>query len=126
MYLILKTIISAIILVIVSEIAKNSSFLAAFIISIPLTSLLAFIWLYWDTKDAQKVIDLSYGTIVMTIPSFTFFIILPLMLKLKQNFILSIIVSIASTSIIYLLFIFILLKILFLFSIGFFLYNFNS
>jgi len=110
MYLILKTIISAIILVIVSEIAKKSSFLAAFIISIPLTSLLAFIWLYWDTKDAQKVIDLSYGTIVMTIPSFTFFIILPLMLKLKQNFILSIIVSIASTSIIYLLFIYILKK----------------
>ena len=58
----------------VSEIAKKSSFLAAIIISIPLTSLLAFIWLYWDTKDIQKVVDLSYGTIVMTIPSFFFFI----------------------------------------------------
>tara|TARA_Y100001970_G_C13784338_1_gene626995 strand:- start:222 stop:575 length:354 start_codon:yes stop_codon:yes gene_type:complete len=110
MYLILKTIISAIIIVIVSEIAKKSSFLAAIIISIPLTSLLAFIWLYWDTKDTQKVIDLSYGTIVMTIPSFAFFLIFPLMIKIKYNFIFSIIVSIISTSILYLIFIYILKK----------------
>ena len=110
MYLIFKTIISAIIIVIVSEIAKKSSFLAAIIVSIPLTSLLAFIWLYWDTRDSQKVIDLSYGTIIMTIPSFTFFIIFPLMIKLKQNFFFSLIISIISTSIIYLIFIYILKK----------------
>ena len=110
MYLIFKTVISAIIIVIVSEIAKKSSFLAAIIISIPLTSLLAFIWLYWDTKDTQKVVDLSYGTIVMTIPSFFFFIIFPIMIKLKQNFIFSLIISIISTSIIYLIFIYILKK----------------
>lgn len=109
-YFFIKTILSAIIIVIVSEVAKRSSWLAAIIVSIPLTSLLAFIWLYWDTKDSQKVIDLSYGTILMTIPSFTFFIILPFMLKLKQNFIFSIIVSIVCTSLAYFIFIFFLKK----------------
>ena len=110
MYFILKTIISALIIVLVSEIAKKSSFIAAIIISIPLTSILAFIWIYWDTKDSQKVVDLSYGTILMTIPSFVFFLIFPLMIKLKQNFTFSLIISIFATSITYLIFIYILKK----------------
>ena len=56
MYLLIKTLISAIVIVAVSEIAKKYTWFAAIIVSIPLTSLLAFIWLYFDTKDTQKVI----------------------------------------------------------------------
>ena len=110
MYLIIKALISAIIIVIVSEIAKKYTWTAAIIVSLPLTSVLAFLWLYWDTKDTQKVIELSYSTIVMTIPSFVFFIVLPLLLKFKQNFIFSIIVSIISTAIAYLIFMFVIKK----------------
>ena len=109
-YYIIKTLLTALIIVVVSEIAKKSSLLAAIIISIPLTSLLAFIWLYWDTRDAQKIIDLSYNTIIMVIPSFVFFIILPLMLKLKQSFSISLFAAILSTSIAYFIFIFFLKK----------------
>ena len=109
-YYLIKTIITALIIVIVSEVAKRSTFLGAFIISIPLTSLLAFIWLYFDTKDYQKVIDLSYGTILLTIPSFAFFIILPILLKLKLNFAISILISILGTSILYFLYVFLLKK----------------
>tara|TARA_Y100000768_G_scaffold287625_1_gene221891 strand:+ start:103 stop:450 length:348 start_codon:yes stop_codon:yes gene_type:complete len=110
MYLILKTLISAIIIVVVSEIAKRYTWTAAIIVSLPLTSLLAFVWLYWDTKDTHKVIELSYSTIVMSIPSFVFFIVLPLLLKFKQNFILSIILSILSTALAYIIFMFIVKK----------------
>ena len=110
MYLILKTLISASIIVIVSEIAKKYTWSAAIIISIPLTSLLAFIWLYYDTKDVQKVIDLSLSTIVMTVPSIIFFIVLPIMLKFKHSFNFSILVAIVSTSVAYLLFISIIKK----------------
>ena len=110
MYFFLKTIISAIIIVAVSEIAKKYTWTAAVIVSLPLTSLLAFIWLYWDTKDYQKVIELSYSTIVMSIPSFVFFIVLPILLKFKQNFVFSLIVSIISTAIAYAIFMFIIKK----------------
>ena len=110
MYFLLKTIISAIIIVAVSEIAKKYTWTAAIIVSLPLTSLLAFVWLYWDTKDYQKVIDLSYSTLVMSIPSFTFFIVLPVLLKFKQNFVFSVIISIISTAIAYLIFMFIIKK----------------
>ena len=83
-YYLVKLIITALVVVVVSEVAKKSTFIGAIIISIPLTSLLAFIWLYVDTKDYQKVIDLSYGTILLSIPSFAFFIILPILLKFKN------------------------------------------
>ena len=109
-YYIFKTLLTALIIVVVSEVAKKSSLLAAIIISIPLTSLVAFIWLYWDTRDAQKIIDLSYNTIIMVIPSFVFFIILPLMLKLKQSFSISLLTAILSTSIAYYIFVFLLKK----------------
>ena len=110
MYLIIKTLVSALVIVAVSEIAKKYTWAAAVIVSIPLTSLLAFIWLYFDTKDTQKVIDLSLSTIVMTLPSIIFFLILPLMLKLKHSFTFSILVAILSTSIAYLIFISIIKK----------------
>ena len=110
MYLIIKTLVTALVIVAVSEIAKKYTWAAAVIVSIPLTSLLAFIWLYFDTKDTQKVIDLSLSTIVMTLPSIIFFLILPLMLKLKHSFTFSILVAILSTSIAYLIFISIIKK----------------
>ena len=66
MYFLIKTLISAIIIVSVSEIAKKYTWAAAIIVSIPFTSLLAFMWLYYDTKDVQKIIDLSFSTIMMT------------------------------------------------------------
>ena len=111
MYIFIKTILTAIIIVSVSEIAKKYTWAAAIIVSIPLTSLLAFMWLYYDTKNVQKIIDLSFGTIVMTIPSIIFFITLPVMLKYKQNFILSMFVSIFFTFLAYLAFIFIIKRI---------------
>ena len=111
MYFLIKTFLTALIVVLVSEIAKKYTWAAAIIVSIPFTSLLAFMWLYYDTKNVQKIIDLSFGTIVMTIPSIIFFITLPVMLKYKQNFILSIFVSIFFTFLAYLAFIFIIKKI---------------
>jgi len=109
-YYFTKLIITALVVVIVSEVAKRSTFIGAIIISIPLTSLLAFTWLYIDTKDYQKVIDLSYGTILLSIPSFAFFIILPILLKFKQNFAFSIAISIIGTAIIYFIFSYFLKK----------------
>ena len=109
-YYFIKLIITALVVVVVSEVAKKSTFIGAIIISIPLTSLLAFIWLYVDTKDYQKVIDLSYGTILLSVPSFAFFIILPILFKLKYNFVISIIISIIGTAFIYFIFTFLLKK----------------
>tara|TARA_Y100000590_G_scaffold434183_1_gene552108 strand:- start:2400 stop:2750 length:351 start_codon:yes stop_codon:yes gene_type:complete len=100
-YIIIKTIITALIVVAVSEIAKKSSLLAGLIASIPLTSFLAFIWLYWETSDSQKVINLSNSIMLMILPSFAFFIILPIALKLNLPFFLSMALSVILTALIY-------------------------
>tara|TARA_B100000427_G_scaffold114136_1_gene94686 strand:+ start:6110 stop:6463 length:354 start_codon:yes stop_codon:yes gene_type:complete len=103
-YLLTKTLITVLIVVIVSEIAKKSSLFAGLIVSIPFTTFLALVWLYWDTSDNQKIIDLSNSTLMMTIPSLTFFIFLPLMIKLNISFYLSISFAIILTAICYWIF----------------------
>ena len=109
-YIIIKTLITAAVVVAVSEIARRSSLLAGLIASIPLVSFLAIIWLYWETKDSQKIVDLSYSIILMIIPSLTFFIVLPFVMKLQSSFVISMIVATVSTIIAYWLFILLLGK----------------
>ncbi|WP_036250003.1 DUF3147 family protein [Methylobacter sp. BBA5.1] len=77
----LKIVLSAAILVAVAELAKRSSFWAAALASLPLTSLLAFVWLYLDTGDIKKVATLSHGIFWLVLPSLVLFIVLPLLLR---------------------------------------------
>ena len=104
-YFLIKTLITAIVVEVVAEIAKRSSLLAGLIVSIPLTTFLAMIWLYWETKDTQKIIDLSNSTFLMVIPSLTFFVFLPLLLKFNLSFIVSMTSSAILTAICYWLFV---------------------
>jgi hypothetical protein len=78
--------ISAGIIVAASEISKKLPSIGGILISLPLTSLLAIIWLYVDTKSTQKVVELSYTVFWMVIPSLALFIALPLLLKKMQFF----------------------------------------
>jgi len=109
-YILIKTLITAVVVVAVSEIARRSSLFAGLIASIPLVSFLAIIWLYWETKDSQKIVDLSYSIILMIVPSLTFFIVLPFVMKLQYSFVTSMIVATVSTIIAYWLFIVLLGK----------------
>jgi len=85
----LKIILSAVVLVAVAEIAKRSSFWGAALASLPLTSLLAFIWLYLDSGEVQKVTELSQGIFWLVLPSLVLFIALPLLLRAGIGFWLS-------------------------------------
>ena len=104
MYLVIKTIITVIIIVAISEIARRSSFIAGILASIPLTSALAITWLYFDTKEVKPVIDLTNSILLLIPPSLTFFVVLPLALK-KLDFIYSFIISIIATVLVYWLYI---------------------
>ena len=104
MYLVVKTIITVIIIVAISEIARRSSFIAGILASIPLTSALAITWLYFDTKEVGKVVDLSNSILLLIPPSLTFFVVLPLALK-RLDFIYSFLISIVATVLVYWLYI---------------------
>jgi hypothetical protein len=85
-YTILKVAISAALVVGISEIAKRSSFLGGLLGSQPLVSLLAFVWLYQDTRDTAKVAALSISIFWLVLPSLLLFIALPLLLKHGVSF----------------------------------------
>jgi hypothetical protein len=59
-YTLIKVFVSAGVLVAVAEIAQRNSALGALLASLPLTSLLAFLWLYRDTGEVEKVAALSH------------------------------------------------------------------
>lgn len=82
---IIKTLITAIIIVVISIVGRRFPGLGGLIASLPLTSILAMIWLYQDTQDVQKVISLSNSIFWMIIPSLSFFIVLPYLVK-RFNF----------------------------------------
>lgn len=86
MYFIIKTVITALVIAGVSEIAKRWAPVAAILASLPLISILSMIWLYHDTHDTTKIIDLSNGIFWAVLPSLLFFIALPLLLKAGVKF----------------------------------------
>jgi hypothetical protein len=86
LYYTIKILLSSLIIVAVSEIAKRSSLLGALLASLPLTSLLAFVWLYLDTGDVQKVASLSSDIFWLVLPSLPLFLLLPLLIKLGWGF----------------------------------------
>ena len=90
---ILKILVSATLLVVISEIAKRSSFWAAALASLPLTSLLAFVWLYLDSGETEKVVQLSYGIFWLVLSSLVLFIVFPMLLRGGLNFWLSLIAA---------------------------------
>jgi len=98
----LKIILSALILVAIAEIAKRNTFWAAALASLPLTSLLAFILLYLDTGDTQKVAALCSGIFWLVLPSLLLFVLLPILLRHGWGFWLSLAVSSAATALAYL------------------------
>jgi hypothetical protein len=83
---IIKLVISAAIIVAVSEVSKRSSLLGGLLASLPLTSFLAMLWIYHDTKDPAKVASLSTSIFWLVLPSLVFFVALPALLKFHLNF----------------------------------------
>jgi hypothetical protein len=82
----IKIAVTAILVVAISEVAKRSSLLGAVLASIPLTSVLAMIWLYADTCDPEKVAELASGIFWLVLPSLVLFIALPLLIRAGWSF----------------------------------------
>jgi hypothetical protein len=102
LYYALKVAISAFIIVAIAEIAKRSSGFAALLASLPLTSLLAFVWLHVEGTEAARIADLSSQIFWLVLPSLVLFLLLPLLLKQGLGFWLSLALSVTATVVCYL------------------------
>ncbi len=101
-YLVVKAVISAIIIVAVSEAAKRSPALGALIASLPLVSLLGMVWLWSDTGDEARIAAHAEATFWYVLPSLPMFLLLPAMLRAGVPFWLSLAAGGCLTAILYL------------------------
>jgi hypothetical protein len=104
----LKIIVSALVIAGVSELSKRYIPIAAILAALPLTSVLAMIWLYRDTKDVQQIANLSTGIFWAVLPSLLFFLLLPLLLKNGVGFAWALLASCTAMFLAYSLYILIL------------------
>ena len=80
-YLIVKALLSGIIVMTVSEIARRSPSIGGLIASLPLVSILAIIWLWRDTSDVERIARHTESTFWFVLPSLPMFLLLPIMLR---------------------------------------------
>lgn len=97
LYYILKVVISALVIVAITEISKRSTGVAALVAALPLTSVLAFVWLHLESSPPERIADLSTQIFWLVIPSLALFLILPLLLKQGVGFWLSLGLSATAT-----------------------------
>lgn len=101
LYLIAKAAISGAIVAAASEVARRWPGVGGLIVSLPLVSLLAFVWLWRDTGDPERVAQLARGAFWFFLPSMPLFLVLPAMLRAGVGFWLALALSIALTVALY-------------------------
>ncbi|MBI5437373.1 MAG: DUF3147 family protein [Nitrosomonadales bacterium] len=97
-YYALKVGISALVIVAITEVAKRSSGFAALLAALPLTSLLAFMWLHVEGTESLRIAELSGQIFWLVLPSLVLFLLLPLLLRQGLGFWLSLGLSILATA----------------------------
>jgi hypothetical protein len=80
-YLVIKALVSAALIVAASEFAKRFPGLGALIASLPLVSVLGMIWLWRDRPDAENMAAHSEATFWYVIPSLPMFLAIPVMIR---------------------------------------------
>jgi hypothetical protein len=76
-----KLFLSAAIIVLVNKIQLVSDRLSALLIALPLTSLVAMIWMHQAGQSPQRLANHSEGTFCFVLPTLPMFLILPWMLR---------------------------------------------
>jgi hypothetical protein len=82
----LKVLLSALVVAGASELARRYSVIGALLVSLPLTSIMAMIWLWRDGVPATQIADFSASIFWLVLPSLLLFIVMPLMLRAGYAF----------------------------------------
>ena len=83
---IVKYAVTALIVVVISELAKSFEKLGAFLGALPIVSIMVMTWLFIETKDSEKIAEYSTLTFWYVAPALPSFLIIPILLKKGFNF----------------------------------------
>jgi len=79
-WLITKYLVTAAVVVLVSEVAKRSDRLGGFISALPLVTVLTLIWLYLERQPESKVANHAWYTFWYVVPTLPMFLAFPYLL----------------------------------------------
>lgn len=89
----LKVALSAVLIVLISEVSKKFPTLGGLIASLPLLSVLGMIWLWAETRDSQLLATHALGTFWFVLPSLPMFVLIPWLLRKGFSFPLSLVLG---------------------------------
>lgn len=78
---VVKLLLTAAIILIVNKIQLFNDRLSALLIALPLTSLLAMIWMHQEKQSASRIANHSEGTFWFVLPTLPMFLVFPWMLR---------------------------------------------
>ena len=76
-----KIFLSALIIVVVNKVQLFNDRLSALLIALPLTSLVAMIWMHQGGQSSQRLANHAEGTFWFVLPTLPMFLIIPWMLR---------------------------------------------
>ncbi len=80
-WIIFKYLLTAGMVVAISEIAKKSDRLGGLIAALPLVTVLTLMWLYFEDQPNEKIANHAYYTFWYVLPTLPMFLIFPYLLK---------------------------------------------
>ena len=86
LYLLVKAAVSGVLIAAISEVSRRNPGWGGLLASLPLTSLIAMIWLWRDTGDPQRIAAQSVSTFWFVLPSLPLFMIIPFLIRSGWGF----------------------------------------
>src|SRR5512139_3895880 len=80
-WLVTKYLLSAAVVVAVSEFARRSDRFGAFVAALPMVTVLALIWLYVEKQPAEKIANHAWYTFWYVLPTLPMFLVFPALLS---------------------------------------------
>ena len=103
LYLISKYLITAGMVVLISELAKKSDRIGALVASLPLVTILTLIWLFVEGQSDTKISNHAYYTFWYVIPTLPMLILFPYFMS-RFGFVMTLVISVLLTIVVFVLF----------------------
>ena len=97
MIIVLKIFVTALLIVIITEIAKFNDRIGGLIAALPITTLIILFWLYYEGNSVEKISNHVYYTLIYVIPTLPMFLAFPYLFN-KFGFYIAIFLSLLLTT----------------------------
>ena len=96
LFLISKVLVTAFLIVIISEIAKTNERMGGLVAALPITTIMILFWLYYEKTPTEKISNHMSFTFLYVLPTLPMFLTFPYLIN-KFGFYISVILSIVMT-----------------------------